>query len=121
MSLLYCVFGMYRASAVVLDGKQVRHSAPPRLLDLAALSARLSSKGFSAEVVLSTYQKMYEAQVVSYPRTEDKTITTEQFKELLGLVDRIAGVVTVGLFARRSADVLLLGTADGVRTMRRAQ
>ena len=36
-------------------------------------------------------------------------------------IDRIAGVVTVGLFARRSADVLLLGTADGVRTMRRAQ
>ncbi|MBK9605644.1 MAG: ribose-5-phosphate isomerase RpiA [Betaproteobacteria bacterium] len=36
-------------------------------------------------------------------------------------IDRIAGVVTVGLFARRGADVLLLGTADGVRTMRRAQ
>ena len=34
-------------------------------------------------------------------------------------IDRIAGVVTVGLFARRGADVLLLGTTDGVRTMRR--
>ena len=36
-------------------------------------------------------------------------------------IDGIAGVVTVGLFARRGADVLLLGTADGVRTMRRGQ
>jgi ribose 5-phosphate isomerase A len=31
-------------------------------------------------------------------------------------LDQIAGVVTNGLFARRGADVLLLGTEDGVRT-----
>ena len=30
--------------------------------------------------------------------------------------NNIVGVVTVGLFARQPADVLLLGTADGVRT-----
>lgn len=33
-------------------------------------------------------------------------------------LDRIAGVVTNGLFARRPADVLLLGTAKGVQTLR---
>lgn len=33
-------------------------------------------------------------------------------------INQIIGVVTVGLFARRGADVLLLGTAGGVRTMR---
>jgi ribose 5-phosphate isomerase A len=32
-------------------------------------------------------------------------------------VNRIAGVVTVGLFARRGADLLLVAGADGVRTM----
>jgi ribose 5-phosphate isomerase A len=32
-------------------------------------------------------------------------------------IDQIVGVVTNGLFARRGADVLLLGTEDGVRTM----
>ncbi|MFO1428760.1 MAG: ribose-5-phosphate isomerase RpiA [Candidatus Competibacteraceae bacterium] len=31
----------------------------------------------------------------------------------------IAGIVTVGLFALRPADVLLLGTADGVKELRR--
>ncbi len=31
-------------------------------------------------------------------------------------INQIAGVVTVGLFARRPADVLLLGTAGGVET-----
>lgn len=33
---------------------------------------------------------------------------------LEGEIDHIAGVVTVGLFARRPADVLLLGTPEGV-------
>lgn len=34
-------------------------------------------------------------------------------------LDHITGVVTNGLFARRGADVLLLGTRDGVRTLER--
>ncbi len=33
-------------------------------------------------------------------------------------INQIAGVVTNGLFAQRPADVLLLGTAEGVRTLR---
>ncbi|WP_341936681.1 ribose-5-phosphate isomerase RpiA [Marinimicrobium sp. C2-29] len=33
-------------------------------------------------------------------------------------INQIAGVVTNGLFARRGADVLLLGTADGVKTIK---
>jgi len=37
--------------------------------------------------------------------------------ELESTLDHIAGVVTNGLFARRPADVLLLGTPEGVRTM----
>ncbi len=35
-------------------------------------------------------------------------------------INQIVGVVTNGLFARRGADVLLLGTASGVRTYRKA-
>lgn len=37
--------------------------------------------------------------------------------ELESTLDHIAGVVTNGLFARRAADVLLLGTSEGVKTM----
>jgi ribose 5-phosphate isomerase A len=33
-------------------------------------------------------------------------------------LNQIAGVVTNGIFARRSADVLLLGSPDGVKTLR---
>ena len=85
----------YQSSPVVLDKTEHKTTAPKKLIDLATLSAMLSSKGIKAKAVLDTYQKMYEAQVVSYPRTEDKVITPEQFNELLPLVDKIAGLVGV--------------------------
>ncbi|MFD2794560.1 type IA DNA topoisomerase [Promicromonospora vindobonensis] len=87
--------GQYTTSPVVLDGTVDKRTAPPKLLDLAALSSMLVGKGVKAKLTLTTYQKMYEDQVVSYPRTEDKTITPEQFDELSPLVDQIAGVVNV--------------------------
>jgi ribose 5-phosphate isomerase A len=40
--------------------------------------------------------------------------------ELEAVLNGITGVVTNGLFARRGADVLLLGTAAGVKTLKRA-
>ena len=39
--------------------------------------------------------------------------------EIEAKINNIAGVVTVGLFALRGADVLLLGTKQGVRTLTR--
>lgn len=85
----------YGPSKVVHDKSTNKSTAPRRLLDLAGLSARLSGKGVKADQVLAVYQKMYEDQVVSYPRTEDKTITTEQFNELLPFANQIATVVGV--------------------------
>lgn len=87
--------GKYGNSPVKVGEKARKKTAPPRLIDLASLSARLASKGFKAQEVLAVYQKMYEAQVVSYPRTEDKAITQEQFNELLPLAPKIAQVVGV--------------------------
>jgi DNA topoisomerase-3 len=86
---------LYQRSRVVLDKRENKSTGPKRLLDLAGLSARLSSKGVKADQVLATYQKMYEEQVVSYPRTEDKTITPEQFNELLPFANQIASIVGV--------------------------
>lgn len=83
------------ASAVVLDKKENKTSAPPKFMDLATLAARLAPKGIPAKTVLETYQKLYEASYVSYPRTEDKKVTEEQFKQLLPLTDKIAHVVGV--------------------------
>lgn len=86
---------IYTDSAVIVDEKTIKHTAPPKLLDLAGLSSILSAKGIKAEVVLKTYQSMYNAQIVSYPRTEDKFISPEQFNDLLPLIDTIANLVGI--------------------------
>lgn len=80
---------------VVLDGVKRKKKAPPKLPDLFGLSAILAKKGFDPNDVLETYQKMYESEIVSYPRTEDKTVTPEQFNELLPLTDEIAKLVGI--------------------------
>ena len=92
---------VYHSSDVILDSKTMKKTVPPRMLDLADLSARLAVQGYKPAEVLATYQKMYEHNegglggYVSYPRTEDHTITPEQFNDLLPYVDRIAMVVGV--------------------------
>ena len=85
----------YHTSDVVIDSKEMKMATPPKLIDLASLTSLLVPKGYKAKHVTEVYQCMYEKQVVSYPRTEDKTITPEQFNDLLPLVDKIASVVGV--------------------------
>lgn len=88
--------GSFHDSKVVEDCRDARVSAPPQLLDLAALGARLSVGGVRPGDVLATYQRMYEAGVVSYPRTEDrKLVGREQYDELIANADRIARAVGV--------------------------
>ena len=83
------------ASSVTVDSKTMKRSGPPRMLDLAGLSALLSAKGVKAAEVLKIYQKMYESQVVSYPRTEDKHVTKEQYAELVRNAPAIARAVGI--------------------------
>ena len=83
------------ASSVTVDSKTMKRSGPPRMLDLAGLSALLSAKGVKAAEVLKTYQALYEAQICSYPRTEDKHVTKEQFAELVRNAPAIARAVGI--------------------------
>ncbi|KQY91011.1 hypothetical protein ASD24_24765 [Paenibacillus sp. Root52] len=83
----------YGPSKVVQDSVTKKETAPGKLLDLGGLASILGAQGFKPKEVLATYQKMYEAKIVSYPRTEDKFISVEQFKEMLPLVPKIAAVV----------------------------
>lgn len=86
--------GLHDSPVVAL--KPVRKKqAPPKLIDLAGIASKLAARGIKAKDVLNTYQKMYEDSVVSYPRTEDKTITTEQFNELKANMKQIADLVGV--------------------------
>ena len=91
----------YHLSAVVVDSKTIKYGAPASLYDLSLLSSSLAPLGFPSKLVLDTYQKMYEDRnsdgeaIVSYPRTEDKTITPEQFNDFLKIADRVADLVGV--------------------------
>ena len=85
----------YHSSKVIKDSETKKKTSPGKLLDLAGLAAIMAAKGYKPDTMLSIYQKMYENQIVSYPRTEDKKITPEQFSELLPVVDRIAALVGV--------------------------
>ena len=72
----------FSCSEVVIDSVTVKHASPPRLLDLLGISSILASQGIDPGTVQATYQRLYEAHYVSYPRTEDKMISPEQFNKL---------------------------------------
>lgn len=85
----------YKKSTVTKESETVKNSPPPKMYDMAKLSAVLSRSGYSTSQIMKTYQSMYEASILSYPRTSDSTITLEQFNELLPLADNIAKVIGV--------------------------
>ena len=76
-------------------GTQLKKTTPPALLTLSFLSSALESKGYKTDEVLATYQKMYQSGITTYPRTEDKFVTPDQFNQMLPLIDKIAGLVGV--------------------------
>lgn len=82
-------------SEVIKESEEVKYKAPPQLYNLNMLSGVLAPKGFTAKQVLDTYQKMYDNQIVSYPRTEDKKISPEQFKEFVELAPSIAKAIGI--------------------------
>lgn len=66
---------------------------PPKPLNLTKLSSIVSSQGISVKRTLEIAQKLYEYKdangnaYLSYPRTEEDYITSEQFQEVLPMVD----------------------------------
>lgn len=85
----------FHSSAVEHVDSKKKSQKPPKLLDLSGLSTILAKRGMKPKKVLSVYQTMYEDQVVSYPRTEDRVVTPEQFAELEPKIDAIAAVVGI--------------------------
>lgn len=95
----------YQSENIVIDSTVTKTTEPPALLNLMGLADLLSKKGFSPQQVKNTYQKMYEDDYVSYPRTEDTKVDQKDFDELLPLVDSIANVVGIdkSLLTHRTA------------------
>ena len=83
---------------------------PPKALSLTKLSSILAKRGISGKRVQELTQKLYEngdgsgKNFISYPRTEDDTITYEQFNEILPRIDSYINLLglPVALFTHRT-------------------
>lgn len=85
----------YQTSGVNEVKRVGKKTAPKTLIDLSRLDALLSKKGYSSKLIQTTYQTLYEKQYVSYPRTDDKAITKNQFDELVTNRDALAKLVGI--------------------------
>jgi DNA topoisomerase-3 len=76
-------------SVVNVETKQASQE-PPLLYDLTTLQKEANSRhGFSADKTLSVAQSLYEAKVISYPRTGSRYISADVFDEIPKLIDSL--------------------------------
>lgn len=72
--------------------KKEKVENPPLLYDLTTLQKEANTKhGFTAEQTLELVQKLYEAKLVTYPRTSSRHIPEDVFAEIPLLFERLAG------------------------------
>ena len=80
------------AATVVKVEKKEKVENPPLLYDLTTLQKEANTKhGFTAEQTLDLVQKLYEAKLVTYPRTSSRYIPEDGFAAVPALSDRPAG------------------------------
>jgi len=75
---------------------------PPLLYDLTTLQKEANTKhGFSADKTLSIAQKLYEAKLITYPRTGSRYIPEDVFAEIPALLLTLKGSSTWGSYVNR--------------------
>ena len=78
-------------ATIVKVEKKEKVENPPLLYDLTTLQKEANTKhGFTAEQTLDLVQKLYEAKLVTYPRTSSRYIPEDVFAEVPMLFDRLA-------------------------------
>ena len=82
------------ATSIELGTKKLAQK-PPKMLNLSQVAARLAGKGYSAQTINDLAETLFQADILSYPRTEDTKITDSQLSELIPLVPKICSVVGV--------------------------
>ncbi|MDR0713669.1 MAG: DNA topoisomerase 3 [Bacteroidales bacterium] len=83
-----------------VETKEVNQE-PPLLYSLTSLQKEANSKhGFSADKTLSIAQKLYEAKVLTYPRTGSRYISTDVFDEIPELINVLKRHSRFGAYAQ---------------------
>ena len=99
-------------ATIVKTEKKEKVENPPLLYDLTTLQKEANTKhGFTAEQTLDLVQKLYEAKLVTYPRTSSRYIPEDVFDEVPLLFDRLSShssfvdkIENMGELNRRSVD-----------------
>ncbi len=74
---------------------------PPLLYDLTTLQKEANSRhSFSADKTLFVAQSLYEAKLISYPRTGSRYISEDIFAEIPALIERLYNHPTFGISAK---------------------
>ncbi len=87
-------------SVLNVETKQAKQE-PPLLYDLTSLQKDANSRhSFSADKTLSVAQSLYEAKLISYPRTGSRYISDDVFAEIPALINQLSGYSTFGSYAK---------------------
>ena len=90
-----------------VEKKEVNQE-PPLLYDLTTLQKEANSKhGFSADKTLSIAQKLYEAKLITYPRTGSRYISADVFDEIPQLIDILKKHPRFGDYARTMGNAVV--------------
>lgn len=90
-AILYNKVKEQMAATVTKVEKREKIENPPLLYDLTTLQKKANTRhGFTAEQTLALVQKLYEAKLVTYPRTSSRYIPEDVFDEVPMLFDRLA-------------------------------
>ncbi|MDH6310060.1 DNA topoisomerase-3 [Dysgonomonas sp. PFB1-18] len=86
---------------VISSERKEANQEPPLLYDLTALQKEANSRhGFSADKTLSVAQSLYEAKLISYPRTGSRYISDDVFAEIPALIGQLSGYAPFGSYAK---------------------
>lgn len=74
--------------------RKVKRTLSPKLFSLSSLQSAINKKFHaSASDVLAAVQALYEAKLLTYPRTDCNFITNEEFEYLVPNIDRYAHII----------------------------
>lgn len=86
---------------VISVEKKEANQEPPLLYDLTTLQKEANSRhSFSADKTLSVAQSLYEAKLISYPRTGSRYISDDVFAEIPTLIGQLSGYAPFGSYAK---------------------
>lgn len=84
-----------KTSTVTVKEPERIYTMAPKMMNLDQVSVAVDKTHASIDEFLETYQKMYEAGYLSYPRTADNAMTLSQWEQLAPLTDKIANLIHV--------------------------